>query len=380
MIENIEDWSFVELINSSDSLIESIKMITESVIYRIYDDNGKSYIGTSRNFYNRLYNKFHGHVTSKDRDHCDFIHKVMKDLGYNKFRIQILKKSTDYSEIENEEPKFIEYYDSYNNGYNRNNTGKIGPGIGSVSMYSEEEDIYVRVKPSEVNDYLNRGFIRRSPNKWSKQMISPNGEFCQVPIEKCEQLLSEGYTIVGFSKGLKWIYSYEDDDYFMVTEEKAKELISNNLAKAESPSKNLVNVYKEELGINIRIPKDQLDEYLLNGFKQGNFLIKGKISVINDLTDECRRIDPSEKDEYLNKGWRLGSRKRIVLFNPITGRQVSLTDHKKLNLFLDEGFIKGMCRYNGKTILNNGNEFISVNNNEVPRYKELGYNRYGKLF
>lgn len=373
-----EDWSFDELISRSDSLIESIKSIKDSVIYRIYDKESKSYIGTTRNLYNRLYNKFHGHVTSIDREHCDYIHKMMKLIGYSEFRFQILEKSNELDYILKMEPFYIEKYNSYNNGYNRNNTGKLGPGIGSVSLYNETDDIYVRVKPSEVKLYLDNGYIRKSPNKETKQLISPNGDFVQVPKSKIEDLLYEGYKMIGFSYGTKWIYSYEDEDYFMVSKDTAYNLVNKGLAKLESPSKGLINIYNDS-GVNIRVPKDQLDEYLLNGYKRGNLLSKGKISIINKDTNECIRINKEDLYKYTDKGWTTGSKKRKVMFNPDTGRQINITDYSKIDEFLSKGFIEGKCNHGGKIFINNGIEYLRVDRSELDKYRKLGYNKFGKL-
>ena len=373
------EWPFVELLNRSDSLIESIKSIPEFVVYRIYRvETGESYIGTAVDTYNRLYNKFHGHVTSKDRSHCDYVHKVMKNLGYDKFNFQILEIFSNEDDMMNKEGFYVEKYDSYNHGYNRNSTGKIGPGIGSVNVYNPNTGIYSRVKPSEVNEYLNDGWIRKSPNKGTKQMISPDGVFCQVPEDKSHDLLLEGYKYISFTKDTRWIFNYESNDYELVSEELANDLVSKGMARRESPAKGLIAMYNESLDLNIRVPEDQVESYLSNGFKFGNLRTKGLVSLIRDDSNECIRVKESEIPKYEKLGWKVGARRRYVMYNPTTGRQINILDFSLISKYESQGFVKGKCRHAGKVYLNNGSETVVVDPSEVKKYQDLGFTKFGK--
>ena len=107
-----------------------------SGIYKITaKHNGKVYIGQSIDIYNR----WRGHWKQVQQGDSDYIHNAMRKYGKEGFSYEIIEQCPQ--EIINEREKYwINYYDSYNNGYNLT-TG--GEGVKN-KIFSEEEKTHLR--------------------------------------------------------------------------------------------------------------------------------------------------------------------------------------------------------------------------------------------
>lgn len=107
-----------------------------SGVYKITaKHNGKVYIGQSIDIYNR----WRGHWKQVQQGDSDYIHNAMRKYGKEGFNYEIIEQCSQ--EIINEREKYwINYYDSYNNGYNLT-TG--GEGVKN-KIFSEEEKIHLR--------------------------------------------------------------------------------------------------------------------------------------------------------------------------------------------------------------------------------------------
>lgn len=104
--------------------------------------NDKCYIGQSINLYKRL----REHISWFNKEKGDtVIHRAFIKYGISNFEIQILEKLEYYEgikvELDELEKKYIQEYDSYNNGYNSTLGGDAG--VLGLKM-TEEQRIKVR--------------------------------------------------------------------------------------------------------------------------------------------------------------------------------------------------------------------------------------------
>lgn len=93
-------------------------------IYYIYKAtnkiNGKSYIGQTINYKNRLWQ----HRRCYEKEDCKF-HDAIKEFGFDNFEWEVIETCERKEEADNLERKYIELFDSYRNGYNENK-GSVG--------------------------------------------------------------------------------------------------------------------------------------------------------------------------------------------------------------------------------------------------------------
>lgn len=242
--------------------------------YRLYDKiNNMSYIGTAVNLRQRLYNSRFGHVGSifKNVRH-DFIHLKIIEVGLENFEIFIERDDfKTIQEAEKNEAILIKKYNSFLNGYNLTINGK-GGYVGTIQMTDPSNKITTRVKPNEVEDYLSKGWKKGSNRK---VVTDPKtGKFYRLPAEEADELVSK--------KG--WSYG------------------SNFL----STTKGTRSITNEITGESKKVSIEEVDQYLLNGWKLGFGPNKGKRFVTNIKTGQAKRILPEEIDQYLSNGWELG--------------------------------------------------------------------------
>ena len=111
--------------------------------------NGKRYIGQSINIDNR----WKEHIRNIDNPNKNnTIYKALRKYGLENFIFEVLEECTE-SELDDKEIYWIEYYDSYNNGYNMN-TGGNGRRIDYdylVSQYKIYKNIYETAKQSNCH-------------------------------------------------------------------------------------------------------------------------------------------------------------------------------------------------------------------------------------
>ncbi len=82
--------------------------------------NGKSYIGQTINYKNRLWQ----HRRCYEKEDCKF-HDAIKEFGFDNFEWEVIETCERKEEADNLERKYIELFDSYRNGYNENK-GSVG--------------------------------------------------------------------------------------------------------------------------------------------------------------------------------------------------------------------------------------------------------------
>lgn len=103
-------------------------------IYRIYNRvNDKSYVGLSKMIENRIKKHFYDfeHNIHHNRD-IQQVYNHAQRYGVEIFNHEILEQCS-VDELQEKEKKWIQYYDSYKNGYNRTQGGELG-GQGGLSF------------------------------------------------------------------------------------------------------------------------------------------------------------------------------------------------------------------------------------------------------
>lgn len=87
-------------------------------IYKIINNiNGKIYIGQSIDIKKRYREHIFSGTHNYDKDANSPIHKAMKKYGKNNFSLELVE-SCSREELNEKEKYWIQYYDSYNTGYN----------------------------------------------------------------------------------------------------------------------------------------------------------------------------------------------------------------------------------------------------------------------
>ena len=108
-------------------------------IYKVTNKiNGKVYIGQSVDIGRR----WHAHMTAKDDI---YFHKAIQKYGVENFEWEVIEQCKK-SELDERESYWIEYYDSFNKGYNRTKGGDGVSGGEDHPMWkggvSLDEDYY----------------------------------------------------------------------------------------------------------------------------------------------------------------------------------------------------------------------------------------------
>ena len=181
-------------------------------IYKVTNKiNGKVYIGQSVDIGRR----WHQHMTAEDDI---YLHKAIQKYGVENFEWEVIEQCKK-KDLDEREIYWIEYYDSYNKGYNCTKGGDVGP-----------------VMCGEANSNW-KGGISSDPehlNQYSKQWYEVNKE-------KIKQHHKQYYQA---HKEKRREY---DRQYREANKEKAKEYREANKEKIKQQMKEWYEVHKEEL-------------------------------------------------------------------------------------------------------------------------------------
>lgn len=113
-------------------------------IYKITNKiNKKSYIGQSKNIEHRWIAHKSESRLSYNPQYNYSIHKAFRKYGIENFTFEIIENTTP-AELNDKEKYWIEYYDSYNNGYNETTGGEAGPcqlGEKNTNARLTEQDV-----------------------------------------------------------------------------------------------------------------------------------------------------------------------------------------------------------------------------------------------
>lgn len=240
------------------------------VNYRLYDMiNGKSYVGTSVDLYQRIYNIRNGHLGSlfKDKRH-DFIHQMILSVGINNFELYIesCNFETEEEALINEQ-LLINKYDSFNNGYNLTPDGKGGNQGG---IFVTDGKVNLRIKPQEFPEYLSKGF-RRGSNR--VVVTDPStGKFYRKPKEEADKLVKElGWTIgsnlLSTTKGLISISNKETGETRKISKEEQAQYLDNGWELGFAPNKVKKVHMIDPAGKEVIVKIDSIENYKKLGYK-----------------------------------------------------------------------------------------------------------------
>ena len=166
-------------------------------IYKVTNKiNGKVYIGQSVDIGRR----WRQHMTAEDDI---YFHKAIQKYGVDNFIWEVIEKCKK-SELDERESYWIEYYDSYNKGYNCTKGGDGGP-----VMHGEDNPKWKGGISSDEDYY----------RQYSKQYY-----------EKHKEKINE-----------------KNKQYYEENKEKAKEYYETNKEQAKQQMKEYYEAHKEEL-------------------------------------------------------------------------------------------------------------------------------------
>lgn len=133
-----------------------LKML--SGIYKFENnENGKIYIGQAQNLGVRYNNHFNNHNNENLKDYNTKFYRALRKYGFHNFTYEILEL-VDLNNLNAREEYWIEYFDSFNNGYNGNKGGDKVTERGedhpcSKLSNKEVEEIKDLLKNTNISQY-----------------------------------------------------------------------------------------------------------------------------------------------------------------------------------------------------------------------------------
>ena len=125
--------------------------------------NGKSYIGQTINYKNRLWQ----HRRCYEKEDCKF-HDAIKEFGFDNFEWEVIETCERKEEADNLERKYIELFDSYRNGYNENKGSVGGHNAKSIVCLNLNGDfikMYDSAADAEKDGFNNVNVLLCCKNK-----------------------------------------------------------------------------------------------------------------------------------------------------------------------------------------------------------------------
>lgn len=125
--------------------------------------NGKSYIGQTVDYRSRVWQ----HQRCYEKEKCKF-HDAIQEFGFDNFDWEILKTCESKKEANQSERYYIEYYNSYRNGYNENKGGVGGHNavpVVCLSLSGEFVKRYDSAADAEKDGFNNVNVILCCKNK-----------------------------------------------------------------------------------------------------------------------------------------------------------------------------------------------------------------------
>lgn len=181
------------------------------VIYKITNKiNGKCYIGQTKNSFKerysftgngieRVYN-YHKNLKEKNKMYNKHIFYAIKKYGFNSFEInEELDIAYSPEELDNKEIYYIDKFNSFNNGYNKN----IG-GNGNRGLFGKSNSFYGKKHNDKTKKYLSEINIGKKATKETRIKMSINNclywKGKQLP-ESIRIKISETRKLRGIAKG-----------------------------------------------------------------------------------------------------------------------------------------------------------------------------------
>ena len=212
-------------------------------IYKVTNKiNGKVYIGQSVDIGRR----WRQHMTAEDDN---YFHKAIQKYGVENFEWEVIEQCKK-SELDERESYWIEYYDSFNKGYNCTKGGDGNSGEGNPNWkggVSLDEDYYRQYSKQwyEANKEKRKEYDKqyREANKEEKKEY--NKQYYERNKEQAKQQMKEYY-----EKNKEQI-KQQVKEYYETNKEKKKEYYEVNKEKKKEKvkeyNKQYYEAHKEEL-------------------------------------------------------------------------------------------------------------------------------------
>lgn len=124
-------------------------------IYKFTNNiNGKVYIGQSINLEKRYGEHKRGHVNSNYSNYDTKFYRALRKYGFDNFSYEILEQSNDFTfeELNKLEVEYIDYYNSYNNGYN---TQPGGDNCGTPRVLDVDKVLQIKDRIVNTKDLFS---------------------------------------------------------------------------------------------------------------------------------------------------------------------------------------------------------------------------------
>lgn len=222
-------------------------------VYKITNDiNGKVYIGQSINVKARW--KDHEHSLNRKDSRCTLLQRAWNKYGEENFSFEILELCPE-DMLDSVEIKYINLYDSHNNGYNIEPGGnknkhlseetkkKIGDANRGKKRTDEERRKMSEARAGEKNAMFGRRHTKAAKNKMSKAKKGKPGHPRSAETRKAISQANKGKLIsdetrkklseshkgkIPSNKILKPVYCVELNKIFDTPSDAAKELSINS--------------------------------------------------------------------------------------------------------------------------------------------------------
>lgn len=207
-------------------------------IYKVTNKvNGKVYIGQSVDIGRR----WRQHMTAEDDI---YFHKAIQKYGVENFEWEVIEKCKK-SELDERESYWIEYYDSFNKGYNCTRGGDGGPVMRGEASSNWKGGI--SSDPEYYKQYNKQWYEANKEEKkeYNKQWYEENKEK--------RKEYGKQYREVNKEKRKEYDKQYREankekmKEYYEANKEKIKEYREANKDKIKQQMKEYYEAHKEEL-------------------------------------------------------------------------------------------------------------------------------------
>ena len=240
-------------------------------IYKVTNKiNGKVYIGQSVDIGRR----WHQHMTAEDDI---YFHKAIQKYGVENFEWEVIEQCKK-KDLDEREIYWIEYYDSFNNGYN---CTKGGGGCNGAPLHQCS---------GEANSNW-KGGISLDP-EYSKQWYEVNKEKMKEKMKKYYKTNKEKRKeqMKEYSKANKDKIKEYDKQYYEENKEKRKQQMKEHYETNKEKRKEYYEVNKEKI-------KEKKKEY----YEVNKEKIKQQMKEYNKQYYEAHKEELKEKRKQRNK-------------------------------------------------------------------------------
>ena len=187
-------------------------------IYKVTNKiNGKVYIGQSVDIGRR----WREHMTAKDDI---YFHKAIQKYGVENFEWEVIEQCKK-KDLDEREIYWIEYYDSFNKGYNCTKGGDSGPVMhgevnpnwkGGITLDPEYSKQWY-----EANKEKRKEYDKKQYKQWYETNKGKIKEYKEANKEKIKQQMKEWYEVNKDEK--KEYYKKQYKQWYETNKEKRKE-------------------------------------------------------------------------------------------------------------------------------------------------------------